>query len=279
MEKLARALKDAVGEPPRTGAGRAQPSAWSVVGADQLHVEVAAYTGTLAAASQRRLSRCSLRLAALWTCMSWLVARAGWRRPEEVSSTSSNPFPPQVCRVHARPERLPHRGHDPRLAEGRRDRIRGALFAPRLFACFASCFDRRALVSECLAVRFRAVGAYSLSHGRMHRSRSCLVPPSCPARVRSVDVCVCCHCTSYVLCRRLESLLHVDRILPLLEPGDPSRHWIAGYAPGACIGHRAHWRRLGHCTRQLLARLCLRAERAVYVPWVSCVDYLQHVSI
>ena len=167
----------------------------------------------MAAASQRRLSRCLIEAGGasdIYT--SWLVARAGWRRPEEVSSTSSNPFPPQVCRVHPRPERLPHRGHDPRLAEGRRDRIRGALFAPRLFACFASCFDRRALVSECLAVRFRAVGAYSLSHGRMHRSRSCLVPPSCPARVRSVDVCVCClraERAVYVPCC-VDSLQHVS---------------------------------------------------------------------
>ena len=169
----------------------------------------------MAAASQRRLSRSSLRLAALWTCTSWLVARADWRRPEKVSSTFSNPFPPQVCRVHRQPEWLLHRGHDPRLAEDRRDRTRGALFAPRLLGCVVPCFDRRALVSESLAFRFRAVGAYSLSHGRMHRSRSFSVPPSCPARVRSVDVRVC----------------------------------------------------------------CLRAERAVYVPWVSYVDYLQHVSI
>ena len=142
-----------------TGAGRAQPFAWSAVGTDRLHVELAAGTAALAAASQRQLSRSLDEAGGALTSTSWLVARAGWRRLEEVSSTSSNPFPPQVCRVHSRPERLPHRGHDPRLAEGRRDRIRGALFAPRLFACFASCFDRRALVPDCLAFRFRAVGA------------------------------------------------------------------------------------------------------------------------
>ena len=126
------------------GEGRAAHPMCRVVGADPNHAEAMGSQATLAASSRRWLSGSLVEADSSLTCASWLIFRAGRRRREEVVSTSSNPFPPQVPRFRERPERLQLRGHDPRLGQGRRDRVGGALFAPALRCCFVSSFGRRA---------------------------------------------------------------------------------------------------------------------------------------
>ena len=119
------------------GDGRAEHPVCGVARADPHHAEAVGSPATLAAPSRRRPLVRLVEAGSSLTCASWLVVRPGRRKPEEVDSTSSSPFPPQVPRLRERPERLQLRGHDPRLGQARRDRGRGAFFCA--CGCGAVC--------------------------------------------------------------------------------------------------------------------------------------------
>ena len=151
------------------GDGRAEQPVCRVVSAGQDHAEAVGSPATLAAPSRRRPLVRLVEAGSSLTCASWLVVRQGRRRPEEVDSTSSSPFPPQVPRLRERPERLQLRGHDPRLGQARRDRVRGAFFCACAAVHCVSCFGRRARVSGRQVLIFGAAGAYARRHSRIRR--------------------------------------------------------------------------------------------------------------